>query len=226
MQKKLKAITFSYDDGVVQDKRLIDMFNRYGIKGTFNLNSGLFGKGTRLPLDEICKIYEGQEVAVHTSTHPQLASLSDEEIINEVAGDRKKLSEIFGYEVLGMAYPYGLPSGNERVINLIKNHTGVHYSRNTDSTHSFDLPSDYYNFNCTARNYHFDDMERLAEEFFALKPDKPALFSIWGHSYEFDTFENWDRMEGFLERISGCEDVFYGTNTEVLISKLHTDGWY
>ena len=34
-----KTLTLSYDDGPVQDIRLIDIMNHYGIKGTFNLNS-------------------------------------------------------------------------------------------------------------------------------------------------------------------------------------------
>ena len=36
---KLKAVTFSYDDGVTQDIRFIEMLDRYGLKGTFNINS-------------------------------------------------------------------------------------------------------------------------------------------------------------------------------------------
>ena len=39
---KRKALTFSYDDGVEQDARLMEIFNKHGLKGTFNLNSGLF----------------------------------------------------------------------------------------------------------------------------------------------------------------------------------------
>ena len=34
---KMKALTFSYDDGVLQDERLIEIFNKYGLKGTFNI---------------------------------------------------------------------------------------------------------------------------------------------------------------------------------------------
>ena len=40
----MKAITFSYDDGVTQDKRLVDIFNKYGLKATFNINSELLGR--------------------------------------------------------------------------------------------------------------------------------------------------------------------------------------
>ena len=31
---KAKALTMSYDDGKLQDKRLIGIFNKYGIKAT------------------------------------------------------------------------------------------------------------------------------------------------------------------------------------------------
>jgi hypothetical protein len=41
---KKKALTFSYDDGVTQDIRMTGLLNRYGLKGTFNLNSELLGK--------------------------------------------------------------------------------------------------------------------------------------------------------------------------------------
>ena len=40
-----KAFTFSYADGVTQDERLIALFDRFGVKGTFNINSGLYGVG-------------------------------------------------------------------------------------------------------------------------------------------------------------------------------------
>ena len=38
---KRKALTLSYDDGVEQDIRLIENMKQHGLKGTFNLNSGL-----------------------------------------------------------------------------------------------------------------------------------------------------------------------------------------
>ena len=41
---KMKAVTFSFDDGVTQDKRLIEIFDKYGLKCTFNINSELLGK--------------------------------------------------------------------------------------------------------------------------------------------------------------------------------------
>lgn len=42
---KKKAVTFSFDDGVVQDRRAVALLNKYGLKGTFNLNSNYLGQG-------------------------------------------------------------------------------------------------------------------------------------------------------------------------------------
>lgn len=41
---KKKAVTFSYDDGVVQDIRFVELLNKYELKCTFNLNSGIMNK--------------------------------------------------------------------------------------------------------------------------------------------------------------------------------------
>ena len=40
---KKKALTFSFDDGVTQDIRLIEILDKYGLKCTFNLNSEFLG---------------------------------------------------------------------------------------------------------------------------------------------------------------------------------------
>lgn len=123
---KLKAVTFSYDDGVSQDVRLIALLDKYGLKATFNLNSELFGaccnltvKGETvthniLSAEESKKLYTGHEVAVHTLTHPNLTTLPDEEVIRQVKTDRENLSELFGYEVYGMAYPCGGVNNDDR----------------------------------------------------------------------------------------------------------------
>lgn len=227
--RKMKAVTFSYDDAVTQDQRLITLFNRYGLKATFNLNSDLLGQpGSLLREDvtvahvkprpcEIARIYRGHEVAAHTLTHPFLPNESDEEIIRQVEQDRLALSELVGYEVKGFAYPGGGVNFNEHVANIIRQNTGVKYCRTTVSTLNFDLQDDLYVFKPTVYHHQqWDEMERLADEFITLQPDKPQLFYIWGHAYEFDIHNDWDRFERFLQKIAGHDDIFYGTNSEVL----------
>ena len=38
-----KILTLSFDDGITQDERFIEILNKYGIKCTFNINSSLLG---------------------------------------------------------------------------------------------------------------------------------------------------------------------------------------
>lgn len=227
-QGKMKAVTFSYDDGVTQDRRLIALFNRYGLKATFNLNSELFGHARCIqregvsvahvrPLaSEIPGIYAGHEVAAHTLTHPLLTELSEEEIVRQVETDRLRLSELVGYEVRGMAYPGGGVNFNEHVAQVIQNHTGIEYARTTVSSHSFAAQPDLFQFKPTVYHHaEWDALFRLGKEFVDLQTDTPAVYYIWGHAYELDIHDTWDRFEEFCQLISGKDDIFYGTNIEV-----------
>ena len=60
-------------------------------------------------------------------------------------------------------------------------------------------------------------MFALGETFLASESEAPQLFYIWGHSYEFDAWDFWERFEDFCRMISGRDDIFYGTNREVLL---------
>lgn len=229
-QAKKKAITFSYDDGVTQDIRLIELLNKYGLKCTFNLNSELLSnkgmlirEGQRIshykvhPQD-VKDIYDGHEVAVHTLTHPNLTQRDDAEVIRQVETDRLNLSRLVGYEVVGMAYPCGGVNNDDRVAELIKKNTGVRYSRTITTTGSFDLQENLYRFNPTAFHLDFDELMRLGTSFIELKPETPKIFYIWGHSYEMDYgADYWVKLEEFFKLISNKDDIFYGTNKEVLL---------
>ena len=229
-QIKKKAITFSYDDGVVQDIRLIELLNKYGLKCTFNLNSELLSKkgmlireGKRIAhykihTEDVKHIYEGHEFAVHTLTHPNLTQCDDKEIIRQVEADRLNLSELVEYEVVGMAYPCGGVNNDDRVAGIIKKNTGVKYSRTITTNNCFDLQENLYRFNPTAYHLDFEKMMQLGREFVEFKPKEPKVFYIWGHSYEMDYgADYWVKLEEFFKLISNKEDIFYGTNKEVLL---------
>ena len=229
-QIKKKAITFSYDDGVVQDIRLIELLNKYGLKCTFNLNSELLSKkgmlireGKRIAhykihTEDVKHIYEGHEVAVHTLTHPNLTQCDDKEIIRQVEADRLNLSELVEYEVVGMAYPCGGVNNDDRVAGIIKKNTGVKYSRTITTNNCFDLQENLYLFNPTAYHLDFEKMMQLGREFVEFKPKEPKVFYIWGHSYEMDAdYISWETFERICQKLSGKEDIFYGTNKEVLL---------
>ena len=226
---KNKALTFSYDDGVTQDIRLIELFNKYGLKATFNLNSELLGGLNALERDgriithnknkaeDVRHIYDGHEVAAHTLTHPFLPDiLDDNEVIRQVEEDRLNLSELVGYEVVGMAYPGGGMNNNDRVAKLIRENTGVKYARTTQTNFNFTRQENLYRFQGTI--YHHQQWDKLFETAERFLNAEEGIFYIWGHAYEFDIFpERWQQFEEFCQMISGKADIFYGTNKEVLL---------
>lgn len=140
-QGKMKAVTFSFDDGVVQDVRLIEMLNKYGLKATFNINSGKFGiKDTivrngrsvchdRISECDICRAYEGHEVAAHTLTHPNFTTVSDEVIAYEVEEDRKRLSALVGYEVDAEYISW---ERFEEICRMLSGHSDIFYGTNRE----------------------------------------------------------------------------------------------
>ena len=124
-----KALTFSYDDGNVQDKKLLDILNRYGMKCTFNVNTGLdFDHGTwvyrdvlevhRLNLAECPELYAGHEMAVHGVYHYNLTELSPAELTAELQENAETITKLYGTAPVGMAYPYGVNDALCRKLGL------------------------------------------------------------------------------------------------------------
>ncbi len=219
--------SFSYDDGVFADKRFAAILDKYGLKCTFNLNSGLLrerenasrvwgykGKDvSRLPIEDMLEAYKNHEVAVHGYSHPHLEELCREFVELEINTDMRVLEKIFGKRPVGMAYPFG--SFNDTVVDVLRE-SAVKYARTVRPTHNFDMQSDLLQFNPTC--HHNDErLFELAEKFVNAEPTEPMLFFVWGHTYEFDGDDNWDMIERFCEYVSGRDDIYYCTNAEALL---------
>ena len=230
---KKKAITFSFDDGVTQDKRLVKILNKYGLKSTFNINSSLLGIDAELNFDgqivshnkikphEVKELYKGHEVAVHTLTHPNLTGLDNENIIIQIEEDRKVLESLVGYPIVSMAYPCGGVNNDDRVAQIIKEETRIKLARTVTSTYNFELQDNLYRFNPTIHFAYVDKLFELGNQFLQLETSIPKLFYIFGHSYELDMdLINWEQFEEFCAMISRKDDIFYGTNKETLLCNM------
>ncbi|MBE5775609.1 MAG: polysaccharide deacetylase [Clostridiales bacterium] len=228
--QKLKILTFSFDDGVTQDRRLVELFNRYGMKCTFNINSGLLGlPGTlgtperpiqhnKIQPEEVGTLYRGHEVAVHTVTHPRLPEIEDEEVIyHQVEDDRLELERLSGGPVVGMAYPCGGVNNDDRVAEIIGRRTPIRYARTITSSGDFEFPANPLRMNPSVHAINFDDMMELGRKFIDLKPERPQMYYIWGHSYEFDLDDGWNRFEAFCKMMAGQDDIAYLTNRDALL---------
>ena len=219
---KTRALTFSYDDGISQDMRLVQLFNLYGMKGTFNLNSGIQTKENvwhnrdvlvrRMDPAVLPALYAGHEVAAHTLTHPHLYDLSDAELARELRQDKENLERLFKQNVVGMAYPFG--DCDARICRTVSDQ-GLLYGRCVQTTERFDLPQDPLRWEGTCHHAN-PRLMALADQFLA-EGDDLRLFYVWGHSYEFDVERNWDVMEDFCEKLGGREDIWYATNGEIAL---------
>lgn len=219
---KPKAFTLSYDDGVVQDIRFIDILNKNGLKGTFNINTGMYLDEDaerekfygRMKLSEAKKLYinSGHEVAVHGLKHTFLEQQSSVEVVTEIMEDRKNIEREYGIVARGMAYPFGTYS--DEVIDVLKK-CGICYSRTIKSTGGFGLPENWLALHPTC-HHNNPELMNLAKAFAEEKSWKRnVLFYVWGHTYEFDNLDNWEMFEEFAEYIGGRDNIWYATNIEI-----------
>ncbi len=228
---KRKAVTFSYDDGCRHDIRFADILLKYGLKATFNINSGLLGKDEKdwhLTAEEIQEhlISKNFEIANHGAYHKANGLLRPVEGIQEVLNCRLSLEKTFGGIIRGMAYPdSGINHFENRAsyenIRRYLNDLDIAYVRTTVNDHSFRLPTDWYAWNPTCHHSDKDTMD-LIEQFLLIDSNPsylanryPRLFYIWGHSYEFENNHNWAFLEEICEKLSGHDDIWYATNMEI-----------
>lgn len=215
-----KALTLSYDDGTVHDKKLVKIMKDYSLSGTFNI--------CRLPEEksnwvlsesEARELYSGEgiEVAVHGERHLTWTEVSPELACRDIMYNKENLERVFKTVVTGMAYPCG--RYNDRVVELARS-CGIDYARTTVSTGGFDIPSDWLRMPATC--HHKDPrLMELADKFLNSEKksyfwsNKPKLFYLWGHSFEFNSDNNWDVIERFAEKTAGRNDVWYATNGEI-----------
>ena len=220
---KTKVLTLSYDDGVVQDIRLIEIMDKYGLKGTFNINSGLYLSEDmvrekfygRLKLSEAQKLYtnSGHEVAIHALTHPYLEKLDTAEIIHEIIEDKNAIEGHYGKITRGMAYPYGTYS--EQVMRVLKK-CNIAYARTVKSTYDFGFPENWLMLHPTC-HHNYENLEELIKRFIETpnQHNNSEMFYLWGHSYEFDNNDNWDVIEKFARYAGGHKHIWYATNIDI-----------
>lgn len=221
---KRKAFTMSYDDGVEQDIRLIELMKKYGVKGTFNLGSACFpppgttypaGKVYRRMTQEQCLNaydWDGVEIAAHGAHHGYLDKVPLATAVLEMVNDRKALEELFGRIIRGFVYPFA--TYTDEVVDALRA-CGSVYARTAAATHDFKMPSDWLRLDPTC-HHNDEQLDALTERFLNETPaHEPWMFYLWGHTYEFDQRQNWERIENLLARISGREDVWYATNIEI-----------
>lgn len=240
-----KYFTLSFDDGLEQDKRLLGLMHKYGLKGTFNLNAGLFGtkgevKGigtigfqdcevgvrhhwpfsyvphNRIPEDEIAQVYVGMEIASHGFRHEALGKLDEEALHSAVNLNKVTLEKLVGTQIYGYAFAQGSTSTTAQSYLKSK---GYRYARLVRPSKQFDFPAEPLAL-CPTCSCIDKDTPSLVERFIKTEAEeRDLLFYMWGHSYEFDYEKgqaSWLAVERLFERIASQNDIIFCTNIEAI----------
>lgn len=206
-----RAVTLSYDDGQVHDRRLVEIFNRHGVRGTFNLNSGHLDRDGFLQTREVAGLFVGHEIAAHTVSHPHLPHLAREAVVAEIIEDRRALEKLAGYPIRGLAYPGG--GYNDAVVAMLPS-LGIDYARTTHIHPSFAIADDFLRWPISC---HHNDAIEKAHAFLA----RPPLWGlqvlhVFGHSYEFDRANNWEVIDQFCALVKDKQSIWHATNIELV----------
>lgn len=226
---KSKAVTFSYDDGALTDKRLAQLFDRYNMKATFNFNCDAM-RETNLTKEEIHLYFlaKGHEIAVHGANHRANGNMRLIEGIRDVLDCRLELEEKCERIIRGMAYPdSGITQmGNFGTYQQIKNYLtelDIAYARTLGGDNDdFMLPQDFHAWMPSAHHNNPHIMEYI-EKFLQLDISTRVyhalrtarLLYIWGHSYEFEMHGNWQHMEEICQKLANHPEIWYATNIEI-----------
>ena len=225
---KTKAVTFSYDDNDRRDLRMRDIFDKYGMKCTFNATSYSATNGKGVSIEELKESLSlGHEVALHGATHAALGNLRPIDGIKEVLECRRVLERELGTIIRGYAYA---DSGigkmqNGASFDDIKGYLAdldIAYARAISGDNDrFLMPTDWHAWMPTAHHTNPGIM-KMIEKFVSTDVDKcycgerqPRLFYVWGHSFEFNNNNNWELLEEICAALADKDDTWYATNIDI-----------
>lgn len=227
----LRCFTLSYDDGVIQDRHLAELFRHYGLKCSFNLNSALLGVSdtwpnyngkpldvSKIQPEELQSVYATHEICGHGLYHSSLESIGAPLAMYEIVEDKRRLEALAGKPLKVFAYPYG--RFDSRVVEQLRL-AGYQGARTVNATHDFQIPENFLTWDPTC--HHADPMlMELAKRFVDDGEDNaakttPRLFYVWGHAYELDGDGSWavmDELAMFLYQHR--EKIWFATNGEII----------
>ena len=196
----------SWDDGLVSDIRLIEIFRYHQAKATFCLNPGLhhdtrsFGwrhensEVWRLSIHELYHVYEGFEICSHSMTHPCLTDISYDQLQWEIKASKQILEDIFHKPVHGFCYPFN--AYNDFVKKIVRS-SGYKWARGNQHHEDTLTPADPFEFHPSC---HFLDHD-FWDKYDRLKLTN-GVFFFWGHSCELISEGMWHDIGEKIKGIS------------------------
>lgn len=228
------VVTTSWDDGHKLDMRLAGLLERYAIPATFYVspNDHEFKKEDLLTNEQIQTLAAHFEIGAHTMTHPRLTEVSDGRARQEMTDSKVYLEKLVKKTITSFCYPGG--NYAKRHVTMARE-AGFTYAR-TVKRHFYNLKGALQESHTTVNAYnHYQDLwkifkfagynpfkvpyyfqwQNLAKAMFDKVQREGGVFHLWGHSWEIDAHNDWEKLEEVLAHISAHDDVRYATNGEL-----------
>jgi peptidoglycan/xylan/chitin deacetylase (PgdA/CDA1 family) len=211
------------------------MLKEHGLKATFYVapENQEFAKQDLLSLPEIRGLSQDFEIGAHSMTHRRLPTISEQEAAREIIESKAVLEQVTGKEIKVFCYPGGAYTNLH--VQLVKD-AGYKYAR-TVAKFKFTVDDPYEaGTSLPARNRGFGlnvwqtacfvkfqpikvlrclEWDALAKAMFDQVTEGGGIYHIWGHSWEIDENDDWERLEDVFRYVSANPKVSYVTNGEL-----------
>ncbi len=137
-----KAVILTFDDGYISHyENAYKLLDQYGMKGVFYIISDKPDNDPNYARwEQILEMSKnGQEIASHTVSHPNLVGLSEENIKYELQKSKEIIEAKIGKPVISLCYPAG--KYDDRVVEIAKEN--YLFARTTEPGEYFSLNERY-----------------------------------------------------------------------------------
>ena len=224
-------VTTSWDDGSILDLKLGELLTKYSLKGTFYIPN-YSNRVTALQKDEIRELAAVHEIGAHSITHPHLTMIPQAEAKTEIQGSKLYLEAVLGKKIRMFGYPFG--EFNEDTKSILR--TCGFIGARTVKFNGLCTTCDPFEFGVavTAVNSRKDytgeilqyfpsipiqslsDWEGRAKTLFDLALERGGVWHLWGHSWQIEENNDWEKLDRVLNYISNRERVMYAGNGETI----------
>ena len=209
------------------------MLKEHGLPATFYVSpeDHEFAKRDLLTAQEVRDLGHDFEIGAHTLTHRRLPVISNEEAEKEIVESKAVLEQVTGKEIKVFCYPGG--AYTKLHVQLVKD-AGYRYARTT-ARYAFTVDDPYEaGTSLHVYNHRFDawqtarfakfrprkvlrylEWDALAKAMFDQVIKEGGVYHLWGHSWEIDEHNDWERLGDVFRYISANPKVKYVTNGEL-----------
>lgn len=234
---RMKLITTSWDDGHPLDFRLAELLHKYNLRGTFYIPK-YNAEHQVMSAQQVAELSRNFEIGGHTINHIRLHSTDKKILQSEIGGCHQWLSDVLGYAPQSFCFPGGV--FHQKAIDAVRE-AGFAIARTTELLsiettapggvvpttlqmyeHSIYTYTKHLvkrrrwtNLLQWLRSYSLYRLPALTESYLNKVEKNGGCFHLWGHSWEIEEFDLWDKLEELFRIISDRDDFIYIDNKDL-----------